>query len=174
MNRKSVLVAAATVIVTTAAVIVAIVGSSSDPKGASAPVGIGDAAPPFTMAGIDSHQVSLRSTHGSPTIVTFGASWCHPCREEYPRLQRAAMQHPELKILGVDEDDLPSAMRDFMRNVGASWPVGTDTVGSVRARYGVTGLPEIYFIARDGTIRGHIRGDLSTATLTTEVAKILQ
>lgn len=88
-------------------------------------------------------------------------------------LERARRTHAELRIVGVIEKDLPAKMRRFMNSLGASWPVANDQTGDVAAQYLVKGLPETFFIHRDGTIQSHIIGEMSQDVLDKHLAAIL-
>ena len=147
----------------------------SDPASiaATAGPGVGTAAPDWTLAAIDGEPITLADSAGSPVVLAFGASWCHPCRKEYPMLETARRAHTELRIVGVMVDDVAGIMRNFMRDVGASWPVGDDRDGIVASRYAIHGLPETFFIRRNGTIAAHVTGEMSQDLLDEHLAAIL-
>ncbi len=129
--------------------------SSHNPKDQAVPpgtLGVGVRAPDFSLPGVNGGTVSLAAYRGTPVILTFGASYCHPCHEEFPLLAKAARQHPEVHVVGVDPEDLPGDMRQTLRETGATWAMGDDRQGTVAARYGVTTLPVTFFVAPDGTI----------------------
>jgi thiol-disulfide isomerase/thioredoxin len=130
--------------------------SSDSKKDAVAPPGTLDVsavAPNFTLPRVNgSGSVSLASYRGRPLILTFGASYCGPCHEEFPLLAKASKQHPEVAVVGVDPEDLPNQMRSMLRSTGATWPTGDDAKGNVAAQYGVTNLPVTFFIAPNGKI----------------------
>ena len=88
-------------------------------------------------------------------------------------LETARRAHTELRIVGVMVDDVPGIMRSFMHEVGASWPVGDDRDGIVASRYAVHGLPETFFIRRNGTIAAHVTGEMSQDLLDEHLAAIL-
>lgn len=145
-------------------------GNDDQPRGPR--VVAGSAAPEIRLATLEGRDFRLSETRGHPVVLTFGASWCHPCREEYPRLERIRMNTPELKIVGVLENDSPGIMRDFMREVGANWPVLDDVDAKTAAAYGVDGLPVTLFIDRGGFVMRRTTGSIGEADLAKYVAEI--
>ncbi len=157
-----------------ATIIVAVTASESDNAQPRGPLVVaGSSAPDVELPTLDGNLLRVSSTRGAPTILTFGASWCHPCREEYPRLERIRMQTPELKVIGVLEEDSPRIMQRFMRDVGANWPVLDDNEGVAAAKYGVEGLPVTFFIDRGGFVTERITGLMSESDLAKYVRRIV-
>ena len=89
---------------------------------------VGNPAPDFTLQTIDGQTVTLSALRGKPVIVNFWASWCIPCREEFPLLVGAYQQYSEqgLQIVGVIHDDGPQTATDFAKQYGATWPLVLD------------------------------------------------
>lgn len=116
--------------------------------------------PEVTLPGLDGPPVSLASLRGHPVILNFWASWCVPCRQEAPLLEATwrEFQGRGLLVLGVATQDLDGAARDFIREVGITYPNVRDPDGSVARLFGTTGVPETFFIGSDGRIRGHFPG----------------
>lgn len=142
------------------------------PTGAS----IGSEAPDFALADLDGAPVRLADLRGRPVIINFWASWCGPCVEEFPLLQRAAEEHADagLAIVGIVVDDRSEAARDFMERLGASWPAAMDPGARVAQRYGIFGPPETFFVDRDGIVVGRQIGQFSASSLETKLAAILE
>lgn len=141
--------------------------------GPSAPIGA--AAPPFTLTALTGGQVSLAQLAGHPVVVNFWASWCYPCRQEFPLLRAALARHRRqgLEIVGISHQDIPSDARAFVRNEHATWTFLRDDDGSVADTYGVRGIPATYFIRPDGTLAGRLLGINSTAELETALRSVL-
>ena len=133
----------------------------------------GQRAPGFELATIYGRRIDLASTYGQPTVITFGASWCHPCRREYPLLAAALRQHQSLRVVGIMEQDSPGIMANFMRDLGADWPVANDANGTVRGIYGVDGMPDTWFVQPNGTIASRVIGEIDSSTLNHHLAAIL-
>ncbi|HEX4490411.1 MAG TPA: TlpA disulfide reductase family protein [Acidimicrobiia bacterium] len=122
-------------------------------------------APRFTATDLDGKSVSLASYRGRPVLVSFGASWCHPCNQEYPLLVEAAAQHHDLAVLSVMHDDLPSDARQFVAKYHADWPAINDESNAISKAYGVNGIPQTFFITKDGTIQARVYGITSHKAL---------
>ena len=142
------------------------------PKALSAKVG--EAAPDFSLDTLDGKTVKLSDFRGKPVVLNFWASWCTPCRKEFPMLKDAyAAGKGKWSLVGVNTQDLvESDGRNFAKAQGATWPNGFDADLAVKKGYGVTGLPETFFIDQDGIIRGHIYQGLRQQDLDAELAKI--
>jgi cytochrome c biogenesis protein CcmG, thiol:disulfide interchange protein DsbE len=126
-------------------------------------------APAFTLPRLDtSGDLSLASLKGKAVVINFWASWCAPCRDEVPALEKAWRRHRHqgLVVLGVDQQDLSSDARAFARKYGMTYPLVRDGPGHVVAKYGLTGVPETFFVGRNGKIVGpHVEGRVSERQL---------
>ncbi|MEA2506144.1 MAG: cytochrome c biosis protein CcmG, thiol:disulfide interchange protein DsbE [Actinomycetota bacterium] len=110
-------------------------------------------APAFTLRRLDGQgTISSASLKGTPLVVNFFASWCVPCREEAPLLERAWQKYKSrgIHFIGVNVTDTTSSAREFVRKYGITYPVVTDYSLSYAQRMKVPGLPITYFIGRDG------------------------
>ena len=143
---------------------------------ASAPTAIGNAAPDFAVADLDGNPIRLADLRGRPVVVNFWASWCAPCVEEFPLLREAAARHADdgLVVIGIVWDDRSEAAREFMARNGATWPAAMDPGQRVARDYGTVGLPETYFIGRDGIIRARQIGQISATSLDEKLAVIIE
>ena len=114
---------------------------------------VGRPAPEFTATDLDGHRFSLSSLRGRPAIVAFGASWCHPCYEEYPLLVRAAAKYSgRLAVVSVMYEDVKAAELRFLRGQAVSWPAIDDSSNAIAEAYQVHGLPETFFITPSGKL----------------------
>lgn len=144
--------------------------------GGDAPVArTGDPAPVFTATALDGAPVDLAAYRGRPVVVNFWASWCTPCRDEFPLLaDRLDELGPRdgLVIIGVlYKDDAASAQR-FLDEFGKSWPSVPDPDGSIASAYRVVAPPQTYFIDGDGVLRGIQIGEVRAEDFATQYAKI--
>jgi thiol-disulfide isomerase/thioredoxin len=91
-------------------------------------------------------------------LLNFWASYCTPCRDEFPLLEQAQEQHrdDDLAVIGVSFRDIDDDARAFADEQGASWLLGFDDTGDVGEAYGVRPIPQTFFINRDGTISSHL------------------
>jgi cytochrome c biogenesis protein CcmG, thiol:disulfide interchange protein DsbE len=112
-------------------------------------------------------NVSLAELRGHPVVLNFWASWCPPCREEAPRLERRwrAGRGQGVLFLGLDMQDLPGDARDFIREFHLTYPQVRDPSDEVARDWGVTGLPETFFISARGRIVAHVIGAISPQQL---------
>jgi cytochrome c biogenesis protein CcmG, thiol:disulfide interchange protein DsbE len=114
-------------------------------------------APAFTLDRLDrSGQLALDDLKGKAVVVNFWASWCIPCRDEAPVLQKTYERYRDrgLVVLGVDVNDFKADARRFMKRYGITYPVAYDGKGSTVGKWGVRGFPETFFVDRTGTLVG--------------------
>ena len=135
------------------------------------------AAPSFALQRLDGGgELSLESLRGRTVVLNFWASWCGPCKEETPLLQREyeRWKAKNVVFVGVDVKDFRGDARSFLRRYGVTYPNVYDGKGSLVGRYGVTGFPETYFIDTDGRIRYRIAGPVEDeADLKTGIERAL-
>jgi peroxiredoxin len=113
----------------------------------------GDVAPDFTLKTLDGKSVSLSDYKGMPIVLNFWASWCNPCRDEFPLFRRQLAAHRgDYVMLGVDYKDIASDARKFAKSQRAGWPMLDDATNAVSQAYGIRAVPQTFFIRRDGTI----------------------
>jgi len=135
----------------------------------------GFAAPPLIGTTLDGERFDLGAYRGKPIIVNFWASWCGPCRAEFPLFQAAlkARVATGLTLVGVIYQDSPDAARAFAAGLGATWPQVIDPAGALAATYGVVAPPQTYFIDRTGLLRSRQIGQVTSADLDRQLAAIL-
>lgn len=130
----------------------------------------GHPAPDFTLAALSTQAapaVHLASLKGKLVMLNFWASWCVPCQHEAPLLQ-TTWQHVQsqgIVFLGIDFEDRQGDALNFLQQYGITYPNVVDSDGSVAINYGVTGVPETFFIDRRGVIMRKVTGELSEQTL---------
>ncbi|MGH2587650.1 MAG: TlpA family protein disulfide reductase [Dehalococcoidia bacterium] len=129
---------------------------------------IGRPAPDFTLLDLDGQPLSLSDLRGKTVVMNFWATWCPPCRKEFPELVRLYDRNADrgLVVLGMDLQENPRIVRSFADEFGARFPIVIDTKGDVAARYRLIGLPTTYFIDAEGVIRAQHIGLLNEELLT--------
>jgi thiol-disulfide isomerase/thioredoxin len=112
------------------------------------------AAPDFTLLNIDGQQVSLQQYRGKVVFLNFWATWCIPCREEMPALERLhqTYQAQDLAIISIDLKEGADQVKAFFQKHSLSFPSLLDLNGTVFRDYLVAGMPTTYLIDRDGTL----------------------
>ena len=138
---------------------------------------IGHAAPAFSLHTLDGRSVSLADYRGRPVIVNFWASYCEPCKIEFPLFKAARDRHAAdgLEILGIvkADDDLDAARR-FAASEGALWPLLPDEGGKTAAAYDAElFVPISFYIDRSGIVRAVSFGPPPSGALDDQLAKIL-
>jgi cytochrome c biogenesis protein CcmG/thiol:disulfide interchange protein DsbE len=125
-------------------------------------------------------QRDLEGLRGRVVVVNFWASWCVPCREEMPALEEVSRGYTEagkpVTVIGVDASDVRSEAAKFITEVGVTYPTVYDQQGlrgGVAASWSVTGLPQTWFVARDGSRAGRIAGRLQVDDLRSRVDGLL-
>jgi len=118
------------------------------------------------------HSASLASFDGKVVVLNFWASWCEPCQEEAPLLERAQaqLQRHDATVLGVTYLDASPDSESFVRQYHLTYPNLRDTDGDFAHSYGTDQLPESFVIDRHGHIVAISRGEIDQAFLDRAVA----
>lgn len=109
-------------------------------------------APAFEIKSFDGETFQLANLRGKAVVVNFWASWCVPCRDEAPLLESTWKQYRDqgLVVVGVDYVDTETEARKFIQEFGITYPNGPDLQTRISQAYRITGVPETYFITREG------------------------
>jgi cytochrome c biogenesis protein CcmG, thiol:disulfide interchange protein DsbE len=134
----------------------------------------GQTAPLFESTDLTGRPVRLAGYRGRPVLLNFWASWCVPCRSEFPILKRLQAEHPDLVLLGVVFQDGDASARAFMQSQGATWPGVRDPKSQIADAYGVRpkpGIPVSMLIGSSGRVIANRPGPLTSDTAAQEFVK---
>lgn len=129
----------------------------------------------FGQGGSPAGPWKLSDQSGRPVLVNFWASWCIPCEDEAPVLERVAARYRDrVSFVGVDVQDTEAAARDFLGRFRISYPNGPDPSGQISVDYGMSGVPESYFLDRDHRIVRKWAGPLDETQLVAFLEELLR
>jgi len=116
--------------------------------------------------------ISPAELRGTPYVLNVWASWCVPCREEAPRLERTwrTARSRGVLFLGLDQQDVTDDARAFMREFRIDYMNIRDPTNDVPRAYGATGVPETYFVSARGFVVTHVIGVVTSADLRRGIA----
>ena len=166
-----------------AAVVVVVVGVAFasrfgvDPDLTASPL-IGTASPDVTVPYLESDEsLRLRDLDGDIVVVNFWASWCTGCRVEHDALNSAAAEYSDFDVtfLAVNTQDEQGQALSYLNRYGASPETiyGLDEGSRAAFSYGVAGLPETFFIDRDGNVVGKVIGPVNYDLLARTIDRVL-
>ncbi len=138
----------------TALLAVAVLGFA--PWAAAAPSAlIGKEAPDFTLKATNGKNLRLKEKRGDVVLINFWATWCGPCRQEMPLLDKLNAKYKDLgfTMIGINVESDTSGMAKYLRDVPVSFAILNDGSNSVAKLYGVDGMPNTVIIDRNGKVR---------------------
>ena len=131
------------------------------------PLKEGRPAPDFTFPDLDGRKVSLSDFRGKVVLVNIWATWCPPCRDEMPSMQklyeRFKGENFELLAVSIDAEG-HKAVAPFMRKMNLTFPALLDPKEKIRSLYQITGVPESFIIDKNGILVQRIIGPLDWST----------
>jgi cytochrome c biogenesis protein CcmG, thiol:disulfide interchange protein DsbE len=136
-----------------------------------------DPAPDIDLPKLDSAgSASLADYRGKVVVLNYWASWCPPCRNESPLLERwhRRLAKSDATVLGVDVQDVTGDARAFAAKYHLTYPMLHDGPGHTRDDLGILGLPETFVIDRRGRIAAVARGPVDDDFMRTRVAPLLK
>lgn len=135
---------------------------------------LGKPAPDFTLAALSTKttpMIHLANLKGKLVVINFWASWCDPCKQEAPLLQTEWQQTQTQGVvfIGIDYQDKQSDGLGFLQQMGITYANAADANGATAINYGVTGVPETFFIDRHGTIVSAVRKEITAQVLQSNI-----
>ena len=116
-------------------------------------VEVGEQAPEISGKDMNGKTVTLSSLRGKVVIVDFMASWCGPCKESLPSLDKLAKTHKDLVVIGVSVDEKPENLKTFLKKVHVSFSVVHDNGRVVASSYEPPKMPTSFIVDKKGKIR---------------------
>ena len=123
--------------------------------GKSQVASVGKPAPDFDTVDLQGNVWSLSKLRGKVVFVNFWATWCAPCREEMPAMQRLYVKMPKDKfeMIALFNNDKSDVAKNFVAKLGITFPILSDEFNFAGTKYGLTGLPETFIVDKQGVIR---------------------
>jgi peroxiredoxin len=117
-------------------------------------------APDFTLPTLDGKEVKLSDYAGKIVFLNIWATWCAPCKEEMPSMQKLyeLMRGKDFVLLTMSIDEKKETVEAFMKDNKLTLPVALDSLQKVSPLYRITGVPESYIIDKSGMIIHHLIG----------------
>jgi peroxiredoxin len=114
------------------------------------------AAEDFTVTMVDGSSFRLSEHRGKTVLLNFWATWCPPCREEMPALERLHRQHKDrgLVLVAISIDTDAKLVPPYVKASKLTFPIGLDPKADIANKYGVRALPSSFVIDRQGTMAG--------------------
>lgn len=116
----------------------------------------------FTLELTAGGVLSRSDLQGKVALIDFWASWCAPCRQEAPALEQVYREYAgrEVEFVGINIWDLPGNAAAYIAEFSLTYPSGVDGDGKIAIDYGVKGIPEKFFLDRQGVIRQKFVGPM--------------
>ncbi len=120
-------------------------------------------APDFKITSFEGQTIRLSELKGKVVVINFWASWCPPCRDEAPFLERTWRQYKDRGVvfIGVDYVDTDSAAKEYLKQYNITYFNGTDLQSEISQKYRIKGVPETYFVGKDGNLYGNSLGPIT-------------
>jgi peroxiredoxin len=131
----------------------------------AAPV-VGNPAPDFITTLTDGSRLQLSALKGKSVWLTFGASWCQPCRAENPDIQATfAANRDKVTIVQIYMGESAATVKDYTDRVGIAYNTVPDPIQALAAQYHIVGIPSHFFIDSTGVLREMKIGSLGPTTM---------
>ena len=132
-------------------------------------------APDFNITGFDGHTFKLSEHRGHVVIVNFWASWCPPCREEAAYLEQTwrKCEGKDVVFVGVDWVDTEKEALAYIKEFDITYINGPDIGTRVAQVYNIQGVPETFYVAKNGELRGVHIGPLKSPELDQIIEELL-
>jgi peroxiredoxin/outer membrane lipoprotein-sorting protein len=138
-----------------------------------APIQPGERAANFTLKTLDGESVALQSLHGSVVVLDFWATWCVPCRVEFPAIEKIRSEFGEaVRFYGIS-DESPATVKEFVEEHRYKTPMLLDGNREMHRRYGIHHIPMLFVIDRDSVVRQQFIGTQNESKLREAIRSVV-
>lgn len=132
-------------------------------------------APDFELITFDGKAIRLSGLRGQVVVINFWASWCVPCRQEAPILEKTWRTYRDQGVvfIGVDYADTEREALAYIEEFDLTYPNGPDLGTRITQAYRIQGVPETFFVDRGGLLRGVHIGPISEQALVERIESLL-
>jgi len=132
-------------------------------------------APDFTLTDFDGRTVQLSKLRGQVVIINFWASWCPPCREEAAYLEQTWRKYKDegVVFIGVDYVDTEKEALAYIKEFDITYFNGPDIGTRIAQDFNIQGVPETYYVAKNGELRGVHIGPMKSPQLDEQIEELL-
>jgi cytochrome c biogenesis protein CcmG/thiol:disulfide interchange protein DsbE len=131
--------------------------------------------PDFSLTGFDNQKVTLSELRGQVVIINFWASWCLPCRQEAPYLEKTWRKYKDRGVvfIGIDYVDTETEALAYIKEFDITYINGPDLGTRIAQAFNIKGVPETYYVAKNGELRGVQIGPLEAPQLDQKIDELL-
>lgn len=131
-------------------------------------------APDFTLPLYGGGEITLSALRGQVVVLNFWASWCDPCRDEAPFLERAWRKRKDqgVMFIGIDYLDSEKEALAYLKEFDITYPNGPDLASKIAQKYRIRGVPETFIVDPEGRIVFFKPGPMTEQELLSELAKL--
>lgn len=132
-------------------------------------------APDFTITDFDGRTATLSELRGQVVVINFWASWCPPCREEAAYLEETWRKYEDKGVvfIGVDYVDTEKEALAYIAEFDITYLNGPDIGTRISQAYNIQGVPETFFVAKNGELRGVHIGPMKSPQLDEKIEELL-
>jgi peroxiredoxin len=134
----------------------------------------GERAADFKLKSLDGESVELRSLHGNVVVLDFWATWCGPCRAEFPAIEKLRSEFgDEVRFYGIS-DESPATVKKFVAEHRYEMTMLLDGNREARRGYGIHAIPALFVIDRNSVVRAQFLGTQGEAELRKAIRSVVK